>query len=177
MGILFLIALVLAIPTFGLSIVGWFVLALVKNLGKAARSKRREEIASQLEPLFGDAFDDFFMSLGVPAMYGCQISQPDAYKCGRHIMNYIAHNPTELASFMMGLKNEDGTFNNPVSAADYEAMRGELGEVHLTSYRAIQALVLNNPSMKCFESVDVGKISLCLLKVEAGDRTGNCLYS
>ena len=59
MGILFLIALFLAWPTGGLSILAWIAVVVFNAHNKTQRVNHREERAVFLEPLFDDVFQNF----------------------------------------------------------------------------------------------------------------------
>jgi hypothetical protein len=165
-GILFLLALLLAWPTYGLSIVAWIGLVVLKGIsnGKARVDAidRREERKLVIEPLFAGKFAEFFRALDIPMLIGLRVDQEAAHQCGRHIMNYIAHNPTEGALFIEGLKKwhtKGGSpLADPVVAADSERKFDAKGEIHLVSYRAIEALMTNNKNLRCFQPVDYGKI-------------------
>ncbi len=164
MGILFLVALVLAWPTFGLSLVVWFILAWSKAKNKVAKSDRREELKTVIEPLFQGRFADFYYALDVPTIGGNPSIQ-EAHQCGRHIMNYLAQNPSEAALFMKGLDKKLKTMGNtslcaPVTAALKEKTTPQKGDIHLTSYRAIEAIITNNPNLSCFKNVSILLVSL-----------------
>lgn len=163
MGILFVVALVLAWPTFGLSLVVWFVLAWSKAKNKVAKSDRREELKTVIEPLFQGRFADFYYALDVPTIGG-NPSEQEAHQCGRHVMNYLAQNPSEAALFMKGLDKwktkGSTTLCDPVTAAHNEKTTPQKGEIHLTSYRAIEAIKTNNPNLSCFKYVSILFVSL-----------------
>ncbi len=69
MGLLFIVALVLAWPTFGLSLVAWFVLMWFNAKQKVAGIHRREEMKTVIEPLFRGQFAEFFLALDVPTLF------------------------------------------------------------------------------------------------------------
>jgi hypothetical protein len=166
MELLFLLALLLAWPTYGLSIIAWIALLILRGILQArARIEaidRREEDKLLIEPLFAGKFAEFFRALDIPMLIGLRIDQEAAHQCGRHIMNYIAHNPTESALFIQGLKKwhtkGGGPLADPVIAADCERKFNEKGEIHLVSYRAIEALMTNNKELRCFYPIDYRKI-------------------
>jgi hypothetical protein len=161
-AILFLVALVLAWPTYGLSILVWIVLAVVKANKKQSNIQQRQSRATLLEPLFNERYSEFFNALDVPMVHGYVVTADNAEKCGRHIVNYIAHNPQEGAVFTQGLrkwhtKGDVGPLD-PVLAAESETKFDAKGEIHLVSYRAIEALMTNNKSLTCFNAVDFGGV-------------------
>lgn len=162
MFLLFLIALVLTWPTFGISIIAWIILFLFKAKKNADKMDRRMQFLPIIEPLFQSRYSDFFMALDIPLVSGYSISEADAERCGRLIMNYLAHNPEEAAIFVKGLDKWKTVGSNslcdPVTAAQSEKMYDAKGEIHLTSYRAIEALMTNNKNLKCFGSINYGKI-------------------
>ncbi len=163
MGILFLIAVVLAWPTFGLSLVIWFILAWINAKNKVAKSDRRVELKKVIEPVFQGRFAEFFHALDVPTMGG-DLSKEEAHQCGWHVMNYLAQNPSEAALFMKGLdtwKKKGGTaLCDPITAVHKEKSSPKKGEIHLTSYRAIEAIMTNNPNLSCFKEIDLLFVSL-----------------
>lgn len=161
MGLLFIAALVLAWPTYGLSVLLWLALLVLRTTARAGKITEREARKVFLEPLFDDRFAEFFRALDVPMMIDLRVDNDAARKCGRLIMNYIAHNPEEGALFMNGLKKwstkGSGELYDPVVAADSERKFGAKGAIHLVSYRAIETLMRNN-SLDCFRGVDHGKV-------------------
>ena len=158
MGILFIIALLLAWPTFGLSIVVWLILVFFKSKAKVEKIDRRREIVQIIEPLFQGRFSEFFMAMDIPLIYGQDLTQEEAHKCGRHIMNYIAHNPSEAALFMNGLDRwrtkGSSELCDPITAARDEKNLNAKREIHVTSYRAIEAIMTNNYNLPCFRKID-----------------------
>jgi hypothetical protein len=162
MALLFLLALVLAWPTFGLSILAWLALAFFKSKTKVDAIAERENRKALVEPIFGGRFADFFRALDMPILYDHRMDEATAHQCGRHIMNYLAHNPQEGALFMQGLKKWATKGSNqlcdPVTAAEAERSYDAKGEIHLVSYRAVEALMTNNKGLACFHSIDFGKL-------------------
>lgn len=157
MEILFIVALLLAWPTFGLSIVAWFVLVFLKAKGNANRVERRDKVKEVIEPLFEGRFSNFFFALDIPIYDGEEMSEAEAHQCGRHIMNYIAHNPIETSEFIRGLQRwkTKGAPNlcDPITAAQDENRYNAKGEIHAVSYRAVEALMIKN-KISCFKKVD-----------------------
>lgn len=170
MGLLFIVALVLAWPTYGLSLVAWFILSFFKAKKKVNKINRREEVKAVIEPLFRERFSEFFYALDVPTLPGHELTTQEAHQCGRHIMNYLAHNPEEAAVFMEGLDKmrTKGSLvlPDPVSAAQDEGTLNDKGRIHLTSYRAIQTIMTNNRTLRCFGKVSLPEIALLLTKLE-----------
>ena len=161
MEILFIIALVLIWPTKGFSFLAWISLFIILERNKNKKIKNREMMKIVIEPLFNGQFSEFFFALDVPIYSGIQITQEEAYKCGRHIMNYIAHNSSETTLFVQGLQKwkTKGSLHlcDPVTAAREEKSINIKGEIHIVSYRAIEALMKNN-NLKCFEKIDFARI-------------------
>lgn len=152
----------LAWPTFGLSLVVWFAILHFKSKNESERISQRNSRKVLLEPLFNERFDAFFRSLDVPVQIGAEVSNDDAFKCGRHIMTYIAHNSEEGALFISGLKKwqTKGSYQlcDPITAAQIEKSHDIKGEIHLVSYRAIEALMTNNERLHCFHDIDLIKV-------------------
>lgn len=162
MGILFVVALLLAWPTYGLSILVWLGLMFFKAKKKVNEIDRRKEMAVVLEPLFNDRFDDFFLALDIPYVHGYHITREEAKQCGRHVMNYIAHHPSETAIFMKGLEKWRVRINSssldPIEAAQAEMNLDEHAEMHYIAYRAVETIMKNNPNLKCFHKVDLAAV-------------------
>ena len=162
MGLLFILALVLAWTTFGLSILAWLVLAFFKSKRKVDAIDERNNRKALIEPIFGGRFSEFFKALDMPILHGFHVGEADAHQCGRHIMNYLAHNPQEGAIFLQGLKKwqTKGSYQlcDPVTAAESERTYDVKAEIHLVSYRAVEALMTNNKNLQCFGSINFGKL-------------------
>jgi len=156
--LLFIIALVLAWPTFGLSLVAWFIILFFKGKSKAIASSQRHVTKDVIEPLFQERFAEFYMALDIPFFPGEKSDLATSHQCGRFIMNYLAHNPVEAGIFLRGLKRwatkGSDQLCDPVEAAEYEVQYQDKQEVHLTAYRAIEALMKQN-SLPCFRGVDL----------------------
>ncbi|OWQ98388.1 hypothetical protein [Sphingopyxis witflariensis] len=170
MAILFLVALLLAWPTFGISILLWLGLVFVQTKPKIEKIDRAKEVASVIHPLFTGRHADFYRALDVPLVFQPRDQQRDAVQAGQHIVNYLAYNPEEAAIFMQGLAKwkDKGSAGlcHPVAAAEFERDFEAKREIHLTSYRAIQALMANNPSLHCFRNVDFSKLSTEIAAIE-----------
>ncbi len=179
MGILFIVALLLAWPTYGLSIVVWVALLFINAKGNANKVERREKVKEAIEPLFEGRFSEFFFALDMPTYEWEELSEADAHQCGRHIMNYIAQNPTETSLFINGLRKwttkGDSNLCDPITAAQDENRYNAKGEIHLVCYRAVEALMTNN-KLNCFSKVDFAgviekKVMLDLKNIFSGERT------
>lgn len=162
MNLLFLLALLLAWPTFGISLLAWLIVVFINSQKRTDKIVARRERAILLEPLFTNQQADFFNALEVPLKPAiAAVSHDDAHQCGRHIMNYIAHNPTELHAFVDGLKRwarDDGQMCHPVTALHVERRLGRGGGVHAVSIRAIEAMVTQNPGLQCFQQIDLARL-------------------
>jgi hypothetical protein len=173
MGLLFILALLLAWPTLGLSLVAWFVLVFLKAAKRAKASAQREVIAEVIEPLFKGRFADFYDALDVPYRWDAERTQSESHQCGRFIMKYLAHNPSEAAIFTRGLKRlaakGSGQLCDPVQAAEFETRYDEKREIHLTAYRAIEALMSQN-NLPCFQGVDLDAVSQYTSAIESRER-------
>lgn len=174
MLLLLLVALILAWPTYGLSLVAWFLLSLIRAAARRAAIERRQERRAQLEPLFEQRFDEFFLALDVPMNTTREVTSQEATQCGRHILNYLAHNPGEASLFMKGVEKEARRFGgrkpDPVLAARRESMDHAKAEIHLSCGRAILAVATNNPNLQCFRNVDLNSLKRDLDKIEASLR-------
>jgi len=173
MAILFVLALLLAWPTFGLSLVAWFVWMFVHTKSKV---ETKDKIIENIEPLFQNKFGAFYSMLDVPKVRGAKISSEDATQCGRFIMLYLAQNQEELLLFLRGLdrwKDKGSqTLCDPVTAAEYELNVRQKSEVHLAAYRAIEALISNNRNLRCFASVDFAALVAYRMSTEVGRQSG-----
>lgn len=143
----------------------------LKSQGATNRSNERQNRKVFIEPLFTGRFADFFNALDIPKKPGRMTSEADAHQCGRHIMNYIAHNPDEGALFMRGLEKwrtkGDDRPCHPATAANDERRLDCKGEIHLVGYRAIEALTANNSDLRCFASINPAEIRARRLELES----------
>ena len=173
MGILFVVALILAWPTFGLSVVAYVALLLVRSYlrqnKKVDGMMRRADFRSLMEPLFHGRSEEFFLALDIPTRLGREFTQEEARECMRHVMYFLADNPNEAALFMRGLENRRAKSGDagldPISAALYERNRNLKGEIHLLVYRAIATIKTANPSLRCFDKVDDAELGLRIVDV------------
>lgn len=165
MGILFIISIFLAWPTYGISLILWGGIAILPTIinenEKFRKIKRREKVVEIIEPLFSNRFVDFFCSLDIPIYNGVNLTEEEAYQCGRYIMNYIAHNPSETLLFIQGLQNwtakSDINLCDPVTAARNENYLDEKGKIHIVAYEAVEALMTNN-NLLCFKKVNFSEL-------------------
>ncbi len=162
MSILLIIALILAWPTYGLSLLAWLVLLHFSSKRKLKGIDRMRENQPLIDSLFRKQHAEFVRTLDLPYLSGLRLSEADANQCARHLINYLAHNPDEAALFIKGLEKwkplNSTQLSDPVTAARSEKQYNAKGEIHLTSYRAIEALMTNNKGLKCFELIDLGKL-------------------
>lgn len=173
MGWLFVAALIFAIPTYGLSIIAWFALMFIKANHKNKKIEQRRTIADAvIHPLFKNNFAEFYRTLEVPYVsftHNASIPEEYAESCGRHIANYISHNNEETKLFIAGLKiwTLKGSYElcSPEEAAECERTVGELGYVHLVSWRAIEALIKNN-NLLCFDGVNETQLTEMINQME-----------
>lgn len=173
MTLLFIVALLLAWPTFGISLLLWFAILVFRGKQQADATARRHVTSEVIEPLFRGRFSDFYKALDIPHKFDADITDESAHQCGRHIMNYLSHNPSEAAIFVKGLKKwalkGSGNLCDPVEAAETESRYDAKEEIHLVSYRAIEALMKQN-SLRCFNSVDLDALSQYISAIESRAR-------
>lgn len=159
MGVLFLVALILAWPTLGLSLLVWAVAAYLLHIkNKVMKIERREQIGKIIEPLFTDRYAEFFIALDLPTV--STMSVDESYQCGRHLVNYICHNPSESVIFIAALKKMADTesgFCHPVVAVGKESLNELKGDIHILCYWGVEAIMKNN-SLKCFEKIDLSRL-------------------
>jgi hypothetical protein len=172
--LLLLVALILAWPTYGLSLVAWVLLSLIRAAARRAAIERRQDLRAQIEPLFEQRLDEFFLALDVRMSSRHEVTNQEATQCGRHILNYLAHNPGEAALFMKGVEQEARRFGgrkpDPVLAARREVMDDAKAEIHLSCGRAIVAVATHNPSLQCFRNIHLDLLQRDLKKIEASLR-------
>lgn len=161
MTILFILAILLAIPTSGLSILAWIVWFFL-----AARNKAKDRVSglnhmratrSVVEPLVGGDKAEFYQSLDIPKTYAEKRSEPHDSQCGQHILNFISHNPDLTQAFMEALKLHrlKGSASLPTAIEAIEFERGwQGGPIHHICYFAIATLTSQN-RLPCFDDVDI----------------------
>ena len=169
MGILFLVALVLIWPTYGLSILAWLIFAFLRGQAEKGKVEHRKEIAGEISGLIHGQYAKFFLALDMPFWIDSEISQAEADQCGRHIVNYIGHNSQEYAVFVKGLLKwkTKGSFNfEPIIAAQSEKDYKCFAEIHAVCDRPIVALMANNKNLKCFGKVNLPELMSKLSDIE-----------
>lgn len=162
MMILLIIALIVAWPTYGLSLIAWgAMLVLKRKLPNESSAKN-----SNLESIFHDQYASFFLSLDIPTvstLHGTSMSAEEANQCGRHIANYISRHPDEMKLFISGLDRwrtkGSPELCDPVTAARQECRFKAWGEIHIVSWRAAEAVMKNNRHLTCFKKVDLPEIT------------------
>lgn len=164
MPLLLIVALILAWPTFGLSLVAWVALVALNAKKNQESIVRREEAKTVIEPLFREQFAEFFLALDLPTKFRQKLTDGEAHQCGRHLMNFIAHNPNETRSFMAALTQQAN--RNSSNSLDPVAAAKDTG-LDLLCYRAVLALMTNNPNLGCFSKIDCGKVLEEASKIES----------
>lgn len=127
----FVLALLLAWPTFGVSLLAWLAFVWLRAQKNVVRADARREKALLIDSIFSGRQAEFFSALNVPLKASaCVQTKDDARKCGQHIVNYIAHNPDEMEVFLCGLKRwagENEELCHPVAALHIERRLGRGG--------------------------------------------------
>ena len=173
MGILFVVALLLAWPTFGLSILVWIVLLAVQTKGKVNKVEQRHERKGFIEPLFANQYAEFYYALLGKYASQRKPDYPIAHQGGRLIMNYIAHNPEEAALFMKGLQripNSRPGLATALEAVEYEKAQGDMRYIHLVAYNGIQTMKKQNPDLRCFDKFSEIELCAYILQIDANFR-------
>jgi hypothetical protein len=157
---LFILALLLAWPTFGLSLVAWVIYKAMSGSSKISNRHRNVEV---IEPFFDGRFDHFFGALEVPTLSGNPVPAADAHQAGRLIMNYVAHNQDEFRTFLNGVKFWTVPWGNrppsAIAAVHSENVMETVATVRAASYRGIETLMMSNPELRCFRDVDLAGVS------------------
>lgn len=171
-GWLFLVALFLAWPTYGLSLLAWF--GWVGWSGyRAGRAREKSELTTTLlEPVFQGEYADFVAHLHLPypdhitddeIIEGDVRTEAEMHQCGRLIMKYLAHNPKEAEAFVAALRphygGPNGELANPCDVIQWEFYDArDDGPLKLVAFRAVEALMTNN-TLPCFQSVDLAQVT------------------
>jgi hypothetical protein len=169
--LLFVLAVFLAWPTFGLSflvLLGWIAWT---GYSRARNAENRNTISLELEPIFdsdetGDGYHNLILSLNLPtkdkngSLTDHQLS--NLKKCGRLIMLYFAQNPREAKIFLEARKIIDP--DEFVSAGELLQWEDQehrsfiwgyhSSDLRLVCFRAVKALMTNN-DLPCFELFDL----------------------
>ena len=171
MNFLFLAALILAIPTYGLSLLFWFVLLVIFSWRKAnarmAGAERMRSVRNLVEPLIGGRASDFYRALDVPKVIK---NNGGSYEetCGQHIVNFISHNAelTNAFTTALGFHKIKGSARLPTAI---EALKFEQdidgGPMHHLCYFSIVQLQAQN-GLACFADVDLLFLKRRMLQIE-----------
>lgn len=171
MTLLFLLALLLAIPTYGLSLLAWLVWFFL-----AARNNAKDKITgldhmratrSVVEPLVGGTRSDFYQALGIPKISKGTSSESRDSQCGQHILNFISHNPDLTQAFMDALKLHrlKGSASLPTAIDSIKFERSwQGGPMHHICYFAIATLTSQN-NLPCFDDVDIALVKEKMLQI------------
>ena len=171
MTLLFLLAVLLAIPSSGLSIVAWvvwFFLSARKNVKeKGTGLDHMRATRATIEPLVGGTWSDFYQALDIPKNSKKSSFEANDTRCGQHILNFISHNPHITQAFMNALKLHR-VKGNPSPTTAIDSIRFERdwqgGPVHYICYLAISTLTSQN-NMPCFDDVDMVAVRRKMLQI------------
>lgn len=185
MTLLFLIALILAIPTYGLSILAWvvwFFLAARKNArDRFTDMANMRATRSVVEPLVGGTRSEFYQALDIPKNTPKRYSIGDPYvlqelegkgetresECGQHILNFISHNPDITNAFMEALKFHrlKGSASLPTAIEAIELERDqEGGPMHHICYFSIATITSQN-NLRCFDNINIESMEKKMLQI------------
>lgn len=162
----FILALVLAIPTYGISILIWIVWLFVKGYftakARIASADQRQFVRHvMIEPLLGGYSEiEFFDALDIP-LTSYYISDEDKEMCIHHILNFISNNKEIAGVFIQGSKRylyPDKSEGDAYLAATAERESSNLGFVHYAVYVAILSLCSNN-HLPCFDGIDLVSVA------------------
>ncbi|WP_417271604.1 hypothetical protein [Celeribacter sp.] len=178
--ILFILALVLAWPTGGLSVLAWIGwIAWQLHKGREAH-KHSETLTALLEPVFKGEYAEFAAGLELPyhshittddIIKGNSRTEKDLHQIGRLIMKYLANNPCEAYAFINTLKrhgvDESGEMEAPWEVLQWEFYeKRSHGRLKWVGYRAVEALMPHN-SLPAFHSVDLAGVSEMVTEMQA----------
>lgn len=167
MTILFLFAILLAIPTSGLSLLAWIVwffwVAWNKAKEKSSGLNHMRATRSVVEPLVGGDAGEFYKSLLIPKIYTEERGGSHDSQCGRHILNFISHNPEITQAFMEALKfhrlKGSASLPTAIEAIEFErGWQGGGGPIHHICYFSIATLTSQN-RLTCFDDVDIAYVT------------------
>lgn len=182
--LLFLLAVFLAWPTFGISFLAFFGWIAWSGYSRAKNAEKREAFSLLLKPIFEyehilgerapeDGYSYFIDELGLPFKNGCSSDANDSYPtiaqkktCGRLVMQFLAHNPREAATFVKAVRKIDSAGDSELGevlmyeSSDALKLNYEYysSDIRLVCFRAIQALMTNN-NLACFEWCDLERVS------------------
>jgi hypothetical protein len=172
MTLLFLLAVLLAIPTFGLSILAWivwfFLVAQNNAKDKITGLDHMRATRSVIKPLVGGTTADLYQALNVPNALIDTGSEARDAQCGQHILNFISHNPDLVQAFMEALKLQQvkGSVSLPTAIDTIELERSwdDGGPMHFLCYFSIGTLTAQN-SLPCFDNVDTASMTRKMLLI------------
>jgi len=182
-SLFFIVALLLAWPTLGLSLLAWIGWIFWIGWNRARKSENSEILTARLEPVFDDDYALFANNLSLPyhdhvsideILQGDLRSNQDLHQIGRLIMKYLSNNPREADRFMVALEVHGtasaGNLTAPHEALDWEFQdKRRDGPLKLVSLRAVEALMTNN-DLRCFRSVDLTAVSEMVNELTAWER-------
>lgn len=161
MTLLFLLAVLLAIPTYGLSLlawIAWFFLSARNNAkDRITGLERMRATRSVVEPLVGGTRSEFYQALDIPTTYSDARNDARDSQCGQHILNFISHNSDATQAFMEALKLHrlKGSASLPTAIEAIAFERDwQGGPMHHLCYLAIATLKSQN-NLPCFDNVDM----------------------
>lgn len=161
MTFLFLLSILFAIPTFGLSVLAWLFYFFW-----AARNNAKDRVSglnhmratrSVVASLVGGDTAEFYRSLYVPKTCEEGICVANDSQCGRHILNFISYNPDITQEFMqaLNLHRLKGSASLPTIIEAIEFERDwQFRPLHNVCYFAIVTLTSQN-RLPCFDDVDI----------------------
>jgi|TARA_R100000935_G_scaffold58859_1_gene98699 hypothetical protein len=178
---LFVLAVFLAWPTFGLSflvLLGWVAWT---GYSRGKNAEKREHMSLLLEPLFAreheqsSPYSNFIGQLELPIKDEFQnliLTSAQLEQCGRLVTQYFAHNPREATAFVNTLHSVDPWDDlSPGDALGCESQEHSSfiwghhsSDLRLVCFRAVKALMTNN-DLSCFEPFDLDGISAQLEKM------------
>jgi len=162
MNLLFLVALALAWPTAGLSLVAWFalfVLAKIRQKRGPANIKEKKEL---LEKIVDGRYIEFFNSLDFPKKPDHLINDDHARTMARLIINHISKHDDEMKLFIDGVSrwvNKDSQEVDVVKMIELEKDDENRGGIHYASYRALLSLIRNN-KLEIFNGIHVTNLAV-----------------
>lgn len=166
--ILFVLAVFLAWPTFGLSFIALFCWVAWSGYSKGKNAEKREAISLLLEPLFrrgrpdDEPYSNFIGHLDLPIKNEFQHLRKDEMQleqCGRLVSQFFAHNPREATVFVNAIHAVDPCDEStPGEALYYEAHQRSAHDLRIVCFRAVKALITNN-NLTCFEPFNLIDIS------------------
>jgi len=174
--LLFVLAVFLAWPTFGLSLLALFGWIAWTGYSRGQKAENRQAMSVELEPIFDndgteDGYHNFMLSLGLPRKNeNVELTEYQLLmlkECGRLIMLYFAHNPREAKALMEARKmidpDEFVSLGELLQWEDSEHRSFIWGyhssDLRLVCFHAVKALMTNN-DLPCFEPFDLEEVSI-----------------